>query len=156
MTPMQNQCHVVVQSIMQSNSHLLLLLQRSLFLVFLLSLGDGCLLVLLVLRNQIVHVRLSLSELHLVHTLTSVPMQEGLSSEHGSELVTNTLEELLDRGGVTDEGGGHLETTGRDGAESGLDVVRNPLDEVRVVLVLNVAHLVLDFLHGDLTTAVYS
>jgi hypothetical protein len=155
MTPKQDQCHIA-QSTVHSESPLLLCLQRSLLFVFLLALGDRCFLVLLILGNQIVHVGLSLSELHLVHTLASVPMQESLSSEHGSELVTNTLEELLDGGGVTNEGGGHLETTGRNGAKSCLDVVGNPLDEVGVVLVLDVAHLVLDFLHGDLTTAVDS
>ena len=112
--------------------------------------------VLLVFGNQIVHVGFSLSELHLVHTLPSVPMQESLSPEHGSELVTNSLEKFLDRGRVADKGGRHLETTGRNGAESGLDIVGDPLNEVRVVLVLDVAHLVLNFLHGDLTTAVYS
>jgi hypothetical protein len=81
-------------------------------------------------------------------------MQESLSSEHGSELVTDTLEELLDGGGVTNEGRRHLKTTGRDRAESGLNVVGDPLDEVGGVLVLDVAHLVLDFLHGNFTTAV--
>ena len=79
-------------------------------------------------------------------------MQESLAPEHSSELVTDTLEELLDGGGVTNEGGGHLEATGRDGAKSGLDVVGDPLNEVRGVLVLDVAHLVLDLLHGDLST----
>jgi hypothetical protein len=133
---------------------LFLLLERHLLtVVLLLALGDRGLLVLLVLGNQVVHVGLSLSELHLVHTLTSVPMQESLAPEHGSELVTDTLEELLDGGGVTNEGGGHLEATRGDGAESGLDVVGNPLNEVGVVLVLDVAHLVLNLLHGDLTTA---
>ncbi len=130
----------------------LILLDWSLLFVLLLSLGDGGLLVLLVLRDKIVHVGLSLSELHLVHTLKSVPMQESLTPEHGTELVTDTLEELLDGGGVTNESGGHLEAAWWDGAESGLDVVWNPLNEVRGVLVLDVAHLVLDLLHGDLTT----
>jgi hypothetical protein len=133
--------------------HLLFLLQWCLFLVFLLAFGDGSILVLLVFGDQIVHVGLSLSKLHLVHTLTSVPMQESLSSEHGSELVTDTLEEFLNGGGVTNEGRRHLKTTGRDGAESSLDVVGDPLDEIGRVLVLDVAHLVLDFLHGDFTTA---
>ena len=36
-------------------------------------------------------------------------MKEGFSSEHGSELLGDPLEELLDGGGVSDEGGGHLE-----------------------------------------------
>ena len=80
-------------------------------------------------------------------------MQESLTSEHGSELITDTLEELLDGGGVTNKGRGHLETTRGNGAEGGLDVVGNPLNEIAVVLVLDIAHLVLDFLHGDLSTA---
>jgi hypothetical protein len=80
-------------------------------------------------------------------------MQESLSSEHSSELISNTLEELLDGGRVTDEGGRHLEATRWDGAECGLDVVGNPLNEIGVVLVLDIAHLILNFFHGDLTTA---
>ena len=32
------------------------------------------------------------SELHLVHTLTGVPVKEGLAAEHSSELLSNTLE----------------------------------------------------------------
>ena len=138
---------------MKSSCHLFLLLQWGLFLVLLLTLGDGGLLILLVLGNQIVHVGLSLRELHLVHTLASVPMQESLATEHSGELVADTLEELLDGGGVTNKCGGHLEATWGNGAESGLDVVGNPLDEVRIVLVLDVAHLVLNLLHGDLPTA---
>ena len=105
-------------------------------------------LVLLVLRDEIVHVGLGLSELHLVHTLASVPMQESLATEHSSELLANSLEELLDGGRVADECGGHLEASWRDVANGGLDVVRDPLDEVRRVLVLHVQHLLVDLLHG--------
>jgi len=76
-----------------------------------------CILVLLVFRNKILHVRLCFCELehkrllvilprlirnsthlHLVHTLLGVPMQESLPLEHGSELVAHTLEELLNGG----------------------------------------------------------
>ena len=39
---------------------------------------DGGLLVLLVFGHEVVHVRLGLRELHLVHAFTSVPMQESL------------------------------------------------------------------------------
>ena len=46
--------------------------------VELLVIVDGGLLVLLVLGDQVVHVGLGLSELHLVHTLASVPMKESL------------------------------------------------------------------------------
>merc|ERR1711998_172991 len=59
-----------------------------------LLLGGGVL-VLLVLRDKIVHVGLSLGEFHLVHTLTSVPVKEGLAAEHSSELLRHALEHLL-------------------------------------------------------------
>ena len=65
-------------------------------------------------------------ELHLVHTLSSVPVEEGLASEHGSELFSDPLKQLLDCCGVADEGGRHLETSGRDVADGGLDVVGDP------------------------------
>merc|ERR1712007_319355 len=75
-------------------------------------------------------------------------MEESLSSEHAGELLTNSLEHLLDGGGVTEEGNGHLETLWWDIANSGFDVVWNPLDEVRGVLVLDVEHLLVNFLGG--------
>merc|ERR1719213_1438500 len=79
-------------------------------------------------------------------------MEESLSSEHCSELFTNSLEHFLDSGGVTEEGNGHLETLWWDIANSRLDVVWNPFNEVRGVLVLNVEHLFIDFLGGHSTS----
>ena len=108
----------------------------------------GGFLVLLVLGNEVVHIGLGFGELHLVHAFAGVPVEEGLAPEHGSELLGDALEELLDGSGVSNEGGGHLETTGRDVADSSLDVVRDPLDEVGRVLVLDVEHLLVDLLHG--------
>lgn len=67
-------------------------------------------------------------------------MQESLATEHGGELVGDTLEELLDGGRVTNEGDGHLEAAGRNVTESCLAVVRNPLDEVRGVARLDSEH----------------
>jgi len=122
-----------------------------LFIEFTLVLGGGFL-VLLVFRDKIVHVGLGLSELHLVHTLTSIPMQESFTPEHSSELFRDTLEELLDGGGVANEGGGHLEATGRDVANGGLDVVGDPFNKVRAILVLDVEHLLIDLLHGHAAT----
>ena len=49
-----------------------LLLLVFLFVEFAFLFGGG-ILVLLIFRHQVVHVRLGLSELHLVHALTSVP-----------------------------------------------------------------------------------
>lgn len=79
-------------------------------------------------------------------------MQERLPLEHGSELVTDTPEKLLNSGRVAQEGDGHLETTGRNITLRGENVVGNPLDEVSRVLVLDVLHLFLDFFHRDLAT----
>jgi hypothetical protein len=76
-------------------------------------------------------------------------MQESFAPEHSCELVTYALEQLLDRRRVANEGRAHSEATGRDRAESRLDIVWDPLDEVGLVLVLDVAHLVLDFFHRD-------
>ncbi len=73
-------------------------LARSLhsFLVHLLLILSGGVLVLLIFGDEVIHVGLSLGEFHLVHTLTGVPVEEGLSSEHGGELLTDSLEHLLD------------------------------------------------------------
>ena len=38
----------------------------------------------------------NLGELHLVHALACVPVEEGLATEHGSELLRYPLEQLLD------------------------------------------------------------
>merc|ERR1712100_682433 len=125
--------------------HVLLLVELSLVL------GSG-ILVLLVLGHKVVHVGLGLSELHLVHALTGVPVEESLAAEHAGELLGDALPELLDGGGVTDEDGGHLETLGGDVTDGGLDVVGDPLHEVGGVLVLDVEHLLVDLLGGHAAT----
>ena len=111
-----------------------------LLLVLALVLGARVL-VLLVLGDEVVHVGLGLGELHLVHALARVPVQESLAAEHGRELLRDALEQLLDGRAVADERGGHLETARRDVADGRLHVVRDPLDEVAAVLVLHVQHL---------------
>merc|ERR1712162_60576 len=93
--------------------HVLLLIELALVL-------GGGILVLLVLGDKVIHVGLSLSELHFVHTLTSVPVKEGLAAEHASELLGNTLPELLDSSRVTNEDGCHLKALGGDVANRGL------------------------------------
>merc|ERR1712183_88212 len=64
------------------------------FLELLLIVIDGCLLVLLVLGHQVVHVGLPMRELHLVHALPCVPVEESLPPEHGGELLGDPLEQL--------------------------------------------------------------
>ena len=73
-----------------------LIYSSSFLLLELALLLSGGVLVLLILRDEVVHVGLGFSEFHLVHTLTSVPVEESLSSEHSSELFSDPLEHLLD------------------------------------------------------------
>merc|ERR1719300_1889436 len=87
-------------------------------------------LVLLIFGDKIIHVGLGLSELHLVHTFAGVPMEESLSPEHSSELLRDSLEQLLDGCGVTNEGGGHLKASWWNVTDSSLDIIGDPLDEV--------------------------
>merc|ERR1712226_1824694 len=111
-----------------------------------------CILVLLVLRDEIVHVALGLCELHLVHTLARVPVKECLTTEHGREVLSNTLEHLLNRRGVAQERHCHLEALWRDVADGALNVVGDPFYKVGAVLVLHVQHLFVDFLCGHTAT----
>lgn len=108
--------------------------------------------VLLVLGDKIVHVGFCFREFHLVHALTSVPVQESFAPEHGGELLGNSLEEFLDGSGITNESGRHFQTSRRNVANGSLDVVRNPFNEVRRILVLNVQHLLVDLLHRHAST----
>merc|ERR1719238_1037274 len=73
-----------------------------LLIEFSLLLRSG-ILVLLVLGNEIVHVGFCLSEFHLIHTLTRVPMKESLAPEHGSEILGNALEHFLNRRRISSE-----------------------------------------------------
>ena len=75
-------------------------------------------------------------------------MQESLSPEHSRELFADPLEQLLNGGGIADEGSGHFESSRWDVTDGSLDVVRDPFDEEGRVLVLDVEHLFVDFLHG--------
>jgi hypothetical protein len=79
-------------------------------------------------------------------------MEESLSSEHSSELLGDSLEHLLDGSGVTNEGDRHLETLGRDITDGGLDVVGDPFNKVRGVLVLDIEHLLIDLFGGHSTS----
>lgn len=88
------------------------------------------------------------TNLHLIHTLLGVPMQKRLSLEHGSELVTDTLEEFLDSSRITQERDSHLEPTRCNITLRSEHIVGDPLDEVSGVLVLDILHLLFDFLHG--------
>mmetsp|Transcript_22775 Transcript_22775/g.42333 ORF Transcript_22775/g.42333 Transcript_22775/m.42333 type:complete len:467 (+) Transcript_22775:286-1686(+) len=112
----------------------------------------GCgVLVLLVLGDKIVQVRLGFREFHFIHTLASVPMKESLTTEHHCKLIGDTLPSLLNGGRVSNKDTRHFESLGWDVTNGSLEVVRDPLDEVRGVLVDHLKHLVVDFLarHGS-------
>merc|ERR1712183_648458 len=66
-------------------------------------------LILLILGYEVVHVRLGLSKLHLIHSLASIPMQERLAPEHGCEVLRDPLEHLLDSCRVARESNSHLQ-----------------------------------------------
>jgi hypothetical protein len=92
------------------------------------------------------------THLHLVHSLLGVPVKESLALKHRSKLVRHTLEQLLDGSRVANERDRHLETARSDVALGSEDVVRDPLDKVGRVLVLDHLHLLLDLLHRNLAT----
>merc|ERR1740115_437698 len=124
----------------------------ALFLIELSLLLCRGILILLILRHKVIHVALSFSELHLVHALTSVPVKECLTAEHGSEELCDSLEHLLNGSGITKESNCHLQALWWDIADGCLDVVWDPLDKVRRVLVLHVQHLLVHFFGGHAAT----
>merc|ERR1712176_1230940 len=73
-------------------------------------------------------------------------MQEGLTAEHSSEKLGNAFEHLLDSSGVACERHSHLQPLRGNVANAGLDVIRDPLNEVARILVLDIQHLFIDFL----------
>lgn len=77
-----------------------------------------------------------------------LPAEVGLAPEHGSELLRDAHEQLLNGCAVSDEGGRHLEVRGRDVTDSCLNIVWDLLHKVAAVLVLRIHHLPIHILHG--------
>merc|ERR1719439_328175 len=101
-------------------------------LVAVLGFHGGVLLVL-VLGDQVAHVLVGFLELHLVHALALVPVEERLALVHGAELGRQALKDAFERCGVGDEGAARLVIDGRTFYDAGLLVVRDPLDVVVAV-----------------------
>ena len=78
-------------------------------------------------------------------------MQESLSPEHGCELLTNSLEQLLNCCAVPNKCCRHLKPSRWNVTNSSLDIVRNPLHEIAAVLILHVQHLFIYFFHWHAT-----
>merc|ERR1719487_407967 len=149
MMPMHcSECWIHLSPTSSPSLHIVLTL---LFIKLTLLFGS-CILVLLILRNQIVHVTFGLSKLHLVHALTCVPVEEGFATEHCREVLGYSLEHLLDRRGVAEESDRHLQALWWDVADGAFHVVWNPLDEVRRVLVLHIQHLLVNLLRRHTAT----
>lgn len=109
-------------------------------------------LILLIFADQIVHVGFSFSELHLIHALGSVPMQESFATKHASKLLADTTKELLNRCRVADECRWHLQSLRWNVTDGCLNIIRYPFNEVARILVLYRQHLLINFLHRHLST----
>ncbi|KYM86055.1 hypothetical protein ALC53_04248 [Atta colombica] len=134
-----------------------LLLTLALFLLIKLSLLVGsCLLVLLILGHEIIHVTLSLGKLHVVHTLASIPMQKCLASKHRVEfslcLTTTKRQTNLNSRRIANESRGHFQTPWGYITNGSFHVARYPLDEIAAVLVLDIEHLLIYLLHRHSAT----
>merc|ERR1712124_233852 len=138
--------HVMLRDLEARSKRLRLHVVFALLLVELALLLSRRILVLLVLGDEVIHVALRFSELHLINALAPVPVQERLAAEHSCELLGHALEHFLDRSCVADEAHSHLQPLRRDVADAALHVVRDPLDEIGAVLILHVQHLLVDLL----------
>merc|ERR1719161_46709 len=103
----------------------------ALFLIKLSLLLCCCILILLVLADQIIHVTFCLCEFHLIHSFSCVPMQECFAAEHCCEELSNSFEHFLNGCRITKESDCHLQALGRNVTDASLDVVGDPLNEVR-------------------------
>ena len=110
------------------------------FIVFSFFFG-GSILILLIFGDKIVHVGFSFSELHLIHTFTSIPMEESLSSEHSSELFSYSFKHFLDSSRVTNESYRHLETFWWNITNRRFNIIWDPFAEIGSIFILNVKHL---------------
>merc|ERR1719245_1673219 len=106
----------------------------------------SCILVLLIFGHKVIHVALSLSELHFVHALARVPVQKSLAAEHGGEELRDAFEHLLNSCRIASKGHGHLQPLRGNVTDACLDVIWNPLHEIARVLVLDIQHLFINLL----------
>ena len=60
-------------------------------------------------------------------------------------MPSNSLENLLDGSRISNKGSGQLESFGGNITDRILDVIWDPFNEVRRIIVLDIAHLLMDF-----------
>ena len=85
-------------------------------------------------------VALRLGELHHVHALARVPVQERAALEHRRELRKRAREQLLHRGRVREARRRLRLAHGRHGAQRDRDVVRDPLYKLGRILPLKISN----------------
>ena len=98
--------------------------------IFVIFVINGSFLILLVFRNQIIHIGLSFGELHFVHTFAGVPMQKCFSSKHSSKLFRNSFEHFLNGSRISNKSRSHFKTIRWNITNRCFDVVRNPFNKV--------------------------
>ena len=119
------------------------------FIIFFLLCLWHIVLVHLMLADQVLHCRLCFSELHFLHPLVHVPVQEGLPSEHCWEVVVHDLKKLLHRGGIGQIGPMDIEAFRRDITNRRMNVPWypiSPINKVWGIPVLNAENLLIYFL----------
>ena len=108
----------------------------------------SCILILLIFRNEIIHIWFSFSEFHLVHTFTSVPMEESFSSEHSCKLFSYSFKHFLNSSRVSNESYWHFKSFWWDITNWRFYIIWNPFNEIRRIFILYVEHLFINFFGG--------
>merc|ERR550525_2334168 len=121
-------------------------------LLVLVLVSEHGILLVLVLRDKVANVLVGLLELHLVHALSLVPVEESLPLVHSAELGGQALEDALESSGVRNECAAVLGVLGRDLNNGSLHVVGDPLDEVVGVGALALLNGLINLLGGHLAT----
>jgi hypothetical protein len=67
---------------------------RLFFISFVFFLGSG-ILIFLIFRDQVGHVKFGFSELHFVHAFSRKPVEESFSSEYTFQLFSDSIEHFL-------------------------------------------------------------
>jgi len=106
----------------------------------------------LIFRNQVINIALGLCKLHIIHSFLGVIVEEGLSAEHSRELIRYSLEDFLNRSGISDKSGRHIHSLGRGVANRRFDIVRDPFDEVAGIFVLEIEEVVINLLSRNLSS----
>ena len=95
----------------------------------------------------------NLCKLQFVHSLFSEPVKKCSPPVHDPKLKVESFKQFLYSCVVSDESGRHFHSVRWHVANRDFSVMRDPLDKMSAFLILNVRHLILDFLHRQFLTA---